>query len=48
MPIPNTGTIASVQLEIIVDIASPLGVSVHGHVIVGFDGHVSLRGLKRI
>ncbi len=32
----------------IVDIASPLGVSVHDHVIVGRDGHVSLRGLKLI
>ena len=32
----------------IIDIAQPLGVSVHDHVIVGRDGHASLRGLKLI
>jgi DNA repair protein RadC len=32
----------------IVDIARPLGVSVHDHVIVGREGHASLRGLKLI
>ncbi|MDP2621373.1 MAG: DNA repair protein RadC [Hyphomicrobiales bacterium] len=32
----------------IVEIAAPLGVAVHDHVIVGKDGHSSLRGLKLI
>jgi DNA repair protein RadC len=30
----------------IVAIASPLGITVHDHIIVGKDGHASLRGLK--
>ncbi|HVG50332.1 MAG TPA: DNA repair protein RadC [Xanthobacteraceae bacterium] len=30
----------------IVDIAKPLGISVHDHIIVGRDGHASLKGLK--
>ena len=32
----------------IVDIAKPLGISIHDHVIVGKDGHASMRGLKLI
>ena len=32
----------------IVEIAAPLGVAVHDHIIVGKDGHASLRGLKLI
>jgi DNA repair protein RadC len=32
----------------IVDIAAPLGISVHDHIIVGKNGHASLRGLKLI
>jgi DNA repair protein RadC len=32
----------------IMDIAEPLGVTVHDHVIVDRDGHASLRGLKLI
>ncbi len=32
----------------IVAIAKPLGVSVHDHIIVGRDGHASLKGLKLI
>lgn len=30
----------------IVDIAKPLGIAVHDHIIVGRDGHSSLRGLQ--
>ncbi len=30
----------------IIEIAAPLGVRVHDHIIVGRDGHASLRGLK--
>ena len=29
----------------IVEIAKPLGVAVHDHVIVGRDGHTSLKGM---
>jgi DNA repair protein RadC len=32
----------------IVQIATPLGISVHEHIIVGKNGHASLRGLKLI
>ena len=30
----------------IVDIASSLGIAVHDHIIVGKNGHASLKGLK--
>jgi DNA repair protein RadC len=29
-------------------VASPLGISVHDHIIVGKEGHASLKGLKLI
>jgi len=32
----------------IVDIAKPLGIMVHDHIIVGKDGHTSFKGLKLI
>jgi DNA repair protein RadC len=32
----------------IVDVAKPLGIEIHDHVIVGRDGHASFRGLKLI
>ena len=32
----------------IVEIAKPLGISVHDHIIVGKDGHASLKGLRLI
>jgi DNA repair protein RadC len=32
----------------VVDIAKPLGIAVHDHIIVGKTGHASLRGLKLI
>ena len=32
----------------IVDIAGTLGISVHDHIIVGKNGHASLRGMKLI
>ena len=45
-PSPST---ADVKMTLdIIDIAKPLGVAVHDHVIVGRQGHVSLRGLKLI
>ncbi|MFL4996364.1 MAG: JAB domain-containing protein, partial [Microvirga sp.] len=30
------------------DIAKPLGITVHDHIIVGREGHASLKGLKLI
>jgi DNA repair protein RadC len=33
---------------VIVEVAKPLGIEVHDHIIVGKDGHASLRGLKLI
>jgi len=30
------------------DIATPLGISVHDHIIVGRNGHASLKGLRLI
>ena len=31
----------------IIDVAKPLGIEVHDHIIVGKDGHASLKGLRR-
>jgi DNA repair protein RadC len=30
----------------IIDVAAPLGITVHDHIIIGRDGHASLKGLK--
>ncbi len=30
----------------VVDTAAPLGIAIHDHIIIGRDGHVSLKGLK--
>ena len=35
-------------IKAIVQIATPLGIAVHDHIIVGKNGHASLRGLKFI
>jgi DNA repair protein RadC len=32
----------------IIDVAKPLGIAVHDHIIVGRDGHASLKGLRLI
>jgi DNA repair protein RadC len=32
----------------IVEMAKPLGVAVHDHIIVGRDGHASLKGMRLI
>jgi DNA repair protein RadC len=32
----------------VIDIAKPLGITVHDHIIVGRNGHASFRGLKLI
>ena len=40
---------ADVQMtQSIIEIAKPLGISVHDHIIVGKDGHASMKGLKLI
>ena len=45
-PTPST---ADIQMtKTIVGIASPLGISVHDHIIVGKNGHASLKGLRLI
>ena len=40
---------ADIQMtKSIIDVAQPLGIAVHDHIIVGKDGHASLKGLKLI
>jgi DNA repair protein RadC len=40
---------ADIQMtKAIIDIATPLGISVHDHIIVGKNGHASLKGVKLI
>jgi len=40
---------ADIQMtKAIIDIAAPLGISVHDHVIVGRNGHASLKGMRLI
>jgi DNA repair protein RadC len=43
-PTPSQADIQMTQQ--IIAVAGPLGIVVHDHIIVGKDGHVSLRGLK--
>lgn len=43
-PTPSRADIQMTQS--IIDIARPLGIDVHDHIIVGKDGHTSLKGLK--
>ena len=40
---------ADIQMtRAIIDIAAPLGISVHDHIIVGKNGHASLKGMQLI
>lgn len=40
---------ADIQMtKAIIDVAKPLGIAVHDHIIVGKNGHASLKGLKLI
>ncbi len=40
---------ADIQMtKTIIDVAKPLGIEVHDHIIVGKDGHASLKGLRLI
>jgi DNA repair protein RadC len=45
-PTPSQADIAMTQQ--IIAVANPLGIAVHNHIIVGKDGHASLKGLKLI
>jgi DNA repair protein RadC len=45
-PSPSRADIQMTQA--IIDVAKPLGIAVHDHLIVGRDGHASLKGLKLI
>ena len=45
-PTPSRADIQMTQQ--ILEIAKPLGISIHDHIIVGKDGHASLKGLKLI
>ena len=45
-PTPSTQDV-KMTLDII-GMAKPLGVTVHDHIIVGRDGHASMRGMKLI
>ena len=45
-PSPSRADIQMTQA--IIDVAKPLGIAVHDHLIVGKDGHASLKGLKLI
>ncbi|HEY8567234.1 MAG TPA: DNA repair protein RadC [Beijerinckiaceae bacterium] len=45
-PTPSSADV-SMTREII-DVAKPLGISVHDHIIVGREGHASLKGLRLI
>ena len=45
-PTPSRADIQMTQS--IVEVAAPLGISVHDHIIVAKDGHASLKGLRLI
>ena len=45
-PTPSAADIAMTRE--IIDVAKPLGIAVHDHIIVGRDGHASLKGLRLI
>ena len=45
----TTPSRADIQMtQAIIDVAKSLGIAVHDHIIVGRDGHASLKGLKLI
>jgi DNA repair protein RadC len=45
-PAPSRADIE--MTRVIVEVAKPLGIEVHDHIIVGRDGHASLKALKLI
>jgi DNA repair protein RadC len=47
-PYPTPSQADIHMTKAIVQIATPLGISVHDHIIVGKNGHASLKGMKLI
>jgi DNA repair protein RadC len=45
---PTPSQVDIQMTKAIVNIATPLGISVHDHIIVGKNGHPGLKGLKLI
>ncbi|MGI8526770.1 MAG: RadC family protein [Pseudolabrys sp.] len=45
-PTPSRADV--VMTQAIVEVAKPLGIAVHDHIVVGKDGHASFKGLKLI
>jgi DNA repair protein RadC len=45
-PTPSSADISMTRQ--IIDVAKPLGIAVHDHIIVGRDGHASMKGLRLI
>lgn len=45
-PTPSSADIS--MTKTIIDVAKPFGIEVHDHIIVGKDGHASLKGLRLI
>lgn len=45
-PTPSSADITMTRE--IIEVAKPLGIAVHDHIIVGRDGHASLKGLRLI
>jgi DNA repair protein RadC len=45
-PTPSSADIAMTKQ--IIDVAKPLGIAVHDHIIVGREGHASMKGLRLI
>jgi DNA repair protein RadC len=45
---PNPSQADIAMTREIVNVARPLGIAVHDHIIVGRDGHASLKALKLI
>jgi RadC-like JAB domain len=45
-PSSALNSVTTMAVQQIVAVAAPLGIAVHDHIIVGKEGHASLKGLK--
>ena len=45
---PTPSRVDIQMTKVIIDVARPLGIEVHDHIIVGKDGHASFKGLRLI
>jgi DNA repair protein RadC len=45
---PRSNSAFARSIRAIITIATPLGISVHDHIIVGRGGHASLKGMRLI